>query len=81
MTPQEFEAHHLRRPFNPFAIHLNDGSHYEVPTPEFVAHPRGARHILVADIRGAGHAVIDLAHVNRVAFADPALVPESQGAI
>lgn len=73
MTSKEFERYHQRRLFNPFAIHLPDGSSYEVPTPEFAAHAPGTRHVFVIDISGNGHAVIDLREVNRLTFANPEL--------
>ena len=73
MISKEFERHHQRRPFNPFAIHLPDGSSYEVPTPEFAARAPGARHVFVIDISGNGHAVIDLREVNGLTSTSPPL--------
>jgi hypothetical protein len=81
MTAKEFQVHHRRRPFNPFAIHLPDGASYEVPTPEYVAHAPGARHCVVIDIRGEGHAVVDLSHVSRLTFREPALVADEGGEV
>jgi hypothetical protein len=81
MTPREFEKHHLRRPFNPFTLHLDDGMHYDVPTPEYAAHAPGARHCIVIDMRGSGHAVIDLDHVSRITFPEPALTTDAQEAV
>ncbi|MEM7808969.1 MAG: hypothetical protein AAF561_12745 [Planctomycetota bacterium] len=33
MAPQEIRKHHIKRPFRPFRIHMNDGSEYEVTDP------------------------------------------------
>lgn len=79
MTAKEFEKHYHRRPFNPFAIHLPDGSSYEIPSPDFVAHAPGTRHCFVINLRGAGHAIIDLREVNRLTFENPALEPDENG--
>ena len=34
-------------PFRPFTLCLADGSHVEVPHPDFIAHPPGARTAVV----------------------------------
>ena len=51
MTPQEFEAHFHHRPFNAFMVHLDDGMHYDVLSPDSVAHVTGSRHFIVIDVR------------------------------
>jgi hypothetical protein len=76
MKPADFEAHHGRRPFNPFTIHTSDGNFLQVPTPEFVAHKPGDRALMVLHIQGPGYTILDLAHVVRIVCDNAALDPE-----
>jgi hypothetical protein len=77
MTSKELERAHSQRPFNPFTMHLSDGTFYDVPTPEFLAHRPGDRWCFVIEVRGDGHAIIDLAHIVKITFREPALAPDT----
>jgi hypothetical protein len=35
MTAEQIREHLRKQPFQPFRIHMSDGSSYEVPHPEF----------------------------------------------
>jgi hypothetical protein len=78
MPIHEFEKDFHRRPFNPFVIRLDDGMHYDVFSPDWVAHVLGSRHFIVIDVLGTGQAVIDLDHVTRLTFTEPALAAEER---
>ncbi len=48
MTIEQRRQMHEARPFQPFRIHMADGRHLDVVHPEFLAHSRSGRTIMVA---------------------------------
>jgi hypothetical protein len=42
MNPVEILTHVRTQPFEPFRLHVSDGSHYDVPHPEFIYVMRNA---------------------------------------
>jgi hypothetical protein len=77
MTSEELHKAHSQRPFNPFTMHLSDGSFNDVPTPEFLAYKPGNRYCLVLHVRGPGHTAVALSHVTRITFEEAALAPDT----
>lgn len=52
MTIEEIRSLHEARPFVPFNIVVGDGRVYHVPHPEYLAHPRRGRIVVVFDEQG-----------------------------
>lgn len=48
MTIEQLRTAHLTQPFRPFVIHLADGRHFPVPSPEFLWSSPSGRTIVVA---------------------------------
>ena len=48
MSPVEILSHVRAQPFEPFRVHMSDGSSYDVPHPEFIYVTRTAVMITVA---------------------------------
>lgn len=64
---EELEHLHTQRPFNPFTIHLSDGMHFYVPTPEYLAHKPGSTTCYLLSLKGGGGEHINLKNVTRLA--------------
>lgn len=65
MTIQEVRELLHKSPFQPFVIHLADGSHFHVEHPDFVALSPVGRTFIVYDLDGHHH-VIDAYLVTRL---------------
>ena len=57
-------------PFRPFTLCLADGTRVDVPHPDFIAHPSGAR-IAVVMGRNESTRYIDLALVTKIEVGPP----------
>ena len=57
-------------PFQPFTLCLADGTRVDVPHPDFIAHPKGARIALVMGQDESSH-YIDLALVTKIEVGPP----------
>ena len=57
-------------PFRPFTLCLADGTRVDVPHPDFIAHPKGARIALVMGRDESSH-YIDLALVTKIEIGPP----------
>ncbi|HMF38994.1 MAG TPA: hypothetical protein VKF17_20340 [Isosphaeraceae bacterium] len=58
-------------PFQPFVLCLADGTKVNVPHPDFIAHPRGARIAVVMGRDESTH-YIDVALVTKIEVEPPA---------
>jgi hypothetical protein len=58
-------------PFQPFTLCLADGTRVDVPHPDFIAHPKGARIAVVMGLDESTH-YIDVAHVTKIEIGPPA---------
>jgi hypothetical protein len=65
MTIEQLDQLHQARPFQPFTIHLADGTKHRVVSPEFLARTKGGRTIAVSAGRDAV-AIIDLLLVTKI---------------
>ena len=68
MRPEEVLAFLRRQPFEPFRIHLTDGTTYEVRHPDQCMVTRSAVHVAIPSERGyaKGIAAYALVHINRL---------------
>ena len=58
-------------PFQPFTLCLADGTKVDVPHPDFIAHPKGARIAVVMGRDESTH-YIDIALVTKIEIGPPA---------
>jgi hypothetical protein len=65
MTIEQLDRVHQARPFQPFTIHLADGTKHRVVSPEFLARTQGGRTIAVSAGDNAV-AIIDLLLVTKI---------------
>jgi hypothetical protein len=75
MTLSELNAIHRQRPFRPFTVHLSDGMHYDIPTPEFLSYKPDSTALVVWELQRPGFAVISLPSIVRVTYPEPADSP------
>jgi hypothetical protein len=66
MTIEKLQELHERRPFEPFTIHMADGSSVAVRSPEFLLRIPKSRMIHVATGRGEEVMYIDLLLVSHI---------------
>jgi hypothetical protein len=71
MTIEQLDKLHQARPFRPFTVHLADGTHHRVVSPEFMARTPGGRTIVVNSGDDAV-AVIDLLLVTKITLGNGA---------
>jgi hypothetical protein len=65
MTIEQLDRLHQARPFEPFTIHLANGTKHRVVSPEFLARTPSGRTIVVSAARDAV-AIIDLLLVTKI---------------
>ncbi|HMO24872.1 MAG TPA: hypothetical protein PKB10_01250 [Tepidisphaeraceae bacterium] len=66
MNPDQLEKLRLERPFQPFTMHLSDGTRYPVPSPEYVMHTKSGRSVAVLTGDGETFAIVDMLHVTQL---------------
>jgi hypothetical protein len=66
MTVERLSQVHERRPFQPFTIHLADGTSVRVRHPEFLMRTAGGRTIHVATGKSEEAEIIDLLLVTKL---------------
>jgi hypothetical protein len=73
MTTGQIKKLYEAQPFQPFTIHLADGSEMHVPHPEFMwIHPGGRTiHVAESDNEDDGAAIIDLLLVTKLLTVAP----------
>jgi hypothetical protein len=77
MNPDQLEKLRTAKPFEPFTIHVSDGSKYPVPSPEFVMRTKSGRSIAVLSQDGETFAIIDMIHVTKLTTGEQTdLAPE-----
>jgi hypothetical protein len=59
-------------PFRPFALCLADGTRVDVPHPDFIAHPPGARTAVVVGVDESLQ-IIDVMLVTKIEIGPPAV--------
>lgn len=65
MTTEQLDAVHKAQPFQPFAIHLADGTIHHVAHPELIWRTQGGRTVFV-NLGGEKVAIIDLLLVTEI---------------
>jgi hypothetical protein len=65
MTTEQLDALHHAKPFQPFTIHLADGTKYEVRHPELIWRTQGGRTIFI-NLGGEKVAIVDLLLVTQI---------------
>ena len=78
MNPDEVLAYLRRQPFEPFRIHLTDGTIYEVRHPDQCIVTRTAVHVAISKTNLAyaqGVAAYALLHINRI---EPASIDQQR---
>ncbi|MCY3017827.1 MAG: hypothetical protein NTW87_02180 [Planctomycetota bacterium] len=77
MNPSEILNLLRKRPFQPFRLHLSDGSHYDVKHPEMAIVSRTALAVGVPSRRKEGMAervdIVSMLHVVRLEVLEPAV--------
>jgi hypothetical protein len=78
MTVEQLQSVHQARPFQPFTLHLADGSKVHVPHNEFLSRSPSGRTIVV---QGAGDtlSIVDLLLVTRIEVHYPAPTVSTDG--
>jgi hypothetical protein len=65
MTTEQLDAVHKAQPFQPFTIHLADGTNHTVAHPELIWRTQGGRTVFV-NLGGEKVAIIDLLLVTKI---------------
>lgn len=66
MNPNQLEKLRTTRPFEPFTIHMSDGTSYPVPSPEYIMRTKSGRTMAVLADGGDVFAILDMIHVTRL---------------
>ena len=70
MTIERITQLHAARPFQPFRIHMADGRHIDVQHPEFLAHGRAGRTLVVHTGADDFFEIVDLLLVTSLELLD-----------